>query len=116
MQEKRNQLLGSATSVIASALVLPLQSELRFNARSGLHELVLETTVPLFCVVVMATNDVTFLDSPGSVAIMTRSKPLPGSAARALATYRCDLCLGSLGADEHDAVMPQLKQGCMTTH
>jgi hypothetical protein len=88
VQAKRNLLHQRSAAMVASAQLLPLKHSFQFDARQGMYNLALESTVPIFCVAVLATVDVEFLKLQGSVAILNVSKPLPGCSARSLATYR----------------------------
>lgn len=88
MQDKRKQLLQKSSAMVAPNQVLPMKHSLRLNTVTAEHELTIEATAPIFCVAVMSTAKVEFLESIGSVAILTTSESVPGSAAQSLATYR----------------------------
>lgn len=91
VQAKRKQLLKRSQSMVSSNQLLPLKHSFQFNEQQDSFALSLEATVPIFCVAVLATVDVEFLELQGSVAILTVSNTLPGSTARSMATYRCDV-------------------------
>eukprot|EP00892_Ulva_mutabilis_P000350 jgi/Ulvmu1/10315/UM060_0117.1 len=89
LQAKRKKLAARSTAMVARSQLLPLKHVLRLDAARAVYELSLEATVPIFCVGVLASVDVTFLETPSSAAILTVCDPAPGSSAVKLATYRC---------------------------
>ena len=89
MQEKRRSFRSQSAAMIAPASVLPVKHTLRLNHKQAVYELTVEATAPMFCLAVAADAHVTFLESAGSVAILTTSKASEGSAYKSLATYRC---------------------------
>jgi Bardet-Biedl syndrome 7 protein len=89
VQEKRKQLRAKSSAMVAPARVLPMQHSLRLDARAALYELSIESAAPMFCVAVVSTAKVTFLEAAASVAILTVSTPPSDSGLQSLATYRC---------------------------
>lgn len=92
-QGKRQKLAAKSAAMVASRQLLPLKHHLRLDTARAVYELALEATVPIFCVGVVATVDVTFLESPNSAAILTVTDAPPGSSAAKLATFRCGALL-----------------------
>jgi hypothetical protein len=88
VQAKRKQMHKRSQSFVSTNQLLHLKHSFQFKEQQGVFCLSLESTVPIFCVAVLATVDVEFLELQGSVAILTVSAPLPGSTARSMATYR----------------------------
>ena len=88
-QAKRQKLAAKSAAMVASRQLLPLKHHLRLDTARAVYELALEATVPIFCVGVVATVDVTFLEAPNSAAILTVTDAPPGSSAVKLATFRC---------------------------
>lgn len=91
MQAKRAKLMAKSAAMVAQSQLLPLKHHLRLDQARAVYELVLEATVPIFCVAVLATVDVTFLEAPNSAAILSVCDGPPGASAMKLATYRCRL-------------------------
>lgn len=100
-QGKRQKLAAKSAAMVASRQLLPLRHHLRLDTARAVYELALEATVPIFCVGVVATVDVTFLEAPNSAAILTVTDAPPGSSAAKLATFRC----GALSAHARAAAL-----------
>lgn len=88
MQEKRTKLSAASASMVATSQVLPIKHTLQLGAKDCVHELIIEATVPIFCVALLASTKVTFMESRGSVAILTSREVQQGSSTHSLATYR----------------------------